>query len=137
MFIRIQGEVTDISTMEGTSKSGRPWGKKTYSIKDGYRRNDDKDHHVNVDDMATLDPNSTTPIFIFHSNHIVGEKVDIACTIETNEYGFTNVKYFKSWDEFEKPQSDKEGNVTYAEPKQQEVEQPQETVADGSSTLPF
>lgn len=111
MFIRIQGEVTGISTMDGTRKDGRPWSKKTYSISDGYRREENKDHSVNVDDMATLDPNSISPKFIYHSNHVVGEKVDIACTIETNEYGFTNVKYFKSWDEFEKPQDKSAGNV--------------------------
>jgi len=135
MFIRIQGEVTDIKVMEGTRKDGRPWSKKTYSISDGYRRDENKDYHVDVDDMATLDPNSTTPVFIYHSNHIVGEKVDIACIIDTNEYGFTNVRYYKAWEEYDKPKDN--GNVTYAEQKQQEVEQPQETVADGSSTLPF
>ena len=124
MFIRIQGIVTDIKMMEGISKEGRPWSKKSYTIRDDFR-NPDYNRSVVVDDLATLDKNSLTPVFIYHSNHTVDEKVDIACTIETNKYGFTNVHYFKSWDEFEKP-------------KEEVVEsQSAQAAAESNGDLPF
>jgi hypothetical protein len=79
--------------------------KKTYVIRDNTYNKEEYNNKVHVDDFGKLDPNKSNPEFIFRSNHIVGEEVDLACYLETNDYGFTRVNYGKPYEEIgNKPQ---------------------------------
>lgn len=142
MLVRIQGKVTAIDIKEGISgpnskNPGRPWQKKVYTISDDFK-NPEYNRSVQVNDLGKLDPNSYEPTFLFKSNHIIDEKVDIVCSIETNKFGFTNVDYYKPFEETEnKPAST--GNVTYAKDADAQVEEPQpaETQEVPTNELPF
>lgn len=121
MLIRIQGKVTDIKIIGGTSKStGRLWSKKIYTISDDFK-NPEYNRSVQVNDFGKLDPDSIQGEFIYKSNHLVGEVVDLACYIETNEYGFTNVDYGREFADADAKPKDT-GNVVYAEQKEEQQE---------------
>lgn len=136
MLIRIQGKVTDIKIVGGTSKStGRLWSKKIYTISDDFK-NPEYNRSVQVNDFGKLDPDSYQGEFIYKSNHLVGEVVDLACYIETNEYGFTNVDYGREFADADANKPKDTGNVVYAEQKEEQQEEQQETAIPNSG-LPF
>lgn len=134
MLVRIKGVIEDIIMQEGVGKtSQKPWQKKTYVIRDNMYNKEEYNTKVRVDDFGKLDPNKMNPEFIFSSNHVVGEEVDLACYLETNDYGFTNVSYGKPYEEIgNKPQ---QGNTIYpdAQPAQEQVPMQSEETGD----IPF
>lgn len=104
MLVRIKGVVDDILNVEGRKKSDNsPWAKKVYVIKDNTHDKDEYNTKVHVNDFGKLDPNSSEPVFFFKSNHLVGDEVDLACFLETNDNGFTNVNYGKPYADIQKP----------------------------------
>lgn len=102
MIIRIQGKVTAIDIREGVSaKTGRKWSRKVYTISDDFK-NPEYNRSVEVNDFGKIhNAFDSEPIFDYKSQFVVGDVVDIACYIETNEFGFTNVDYGKEWSEIE------------------------------------
>ena len=108
MLVRIKGVVEDILMTEGRNKENRPWQKKTYVIRDNSYNKPEYNTKVYVNDFGRLIPESYDAEFTFRSNHIIGETVDLACYLETNDYGFTNVDYGKLYEDISKP---KETNV--------------------------
>ena len=141
MLVRINGVIEDIIMQEGVGKtSQKPWQKKTYVIRDNMYNKEEYNTKVRVDDFGKLDPNKMNPEFIFRSNHIVGEEVDLACYLETNDYGFTNVSYGKPYTDIEAPKENKSSAI-----KPEEVNQPlnDDGLVDhtgneeGTSDLPF
>jgi len=105
MIVRIQGKVTAVDILEGVSQAGKKWSRKVYTISDDFK-NPDYNRSVQVNDFGKPDPNKMDYEFIYKSNLQVGDKVDLACFIETNERGFTNVDYGKPYAELEnKPAS--------------------------------
>lgn len=132
MLVRIKGVVEDILMTEGRNKENRQWQKKTYVIRDNMYTKEEYNRKVHVNDFGQLDPNMMDPTFIFRSNHIVGEEVDLACYLETNKYGFTNVDYCKPYDEIEAPKDNK-SNVVRPEEQPDETEPTEEETSD----LPF
>jgi hypothetical protein len=131
MLVRIKGVVEDILMTEGRNKENRPWQKKTYVIRDNMYSKAEYNRKVYVQDFGKLDPNSIEPIFIFRSNHIVGEEVDLACYLETNDFGFTNVDYGKPYDEISKPKD----NVV--RPEQEEAQEQVSMQSEETADLPF
>jgi hypothetical protein len=131
MLVRIKGVVEDILMTEGRNKENRPWQKKTYVIRDNMYSKAEYNRKVYVQDFGKLDPNSIEPIFIFRSNHIVGEEVDLACYLETNDFGFTNVDYGKPYDEIGKPKD----NVV--RPEQEEAQEQVPMQSEETADLPF
>lgn len=134
MLVRIQGKITAVNMVDGTSKTtGRPWSKKVYVVSDDFARAE-YNRSVHVEDFGKLDPDSMQPQFLYKSNFLEGETVDIACFLETNEYGFTKVAYYKPYEDTTKP-ADKP-----AEPEQesaQEVVEQAPMPAAENSVLPF
>ena len=124
MLVRIQGEIESIDMQDGISKAGKHWAKKVYVVKDKFSK-------VHVNDFGKARPESYEHEFDFKSNHVVGEKVDLACYLETNDAGFTNVNYGKPYDEIES----KPAATAQATDEPQEVE-PQEPL-DETTELPF
>ena len=117
MLVRIKGKVEDILQQVGTSKEGKHWAKKTYVIRDTMYKKDEYNKLVHVQEFGQLDPNATTAEFenfVFKSNHLIDEEVDLACYLETNKFGFTNVDYGKEYANIDKPKEDKQGGVVYA-----------------------
>lgn len=133
MIVRIQGKVTAIDILEGVSAAGKKWSRKVYTISDDFK-NAEYNRSVQVNDFGKPDPNKMDYEFIYKSNHQVGDKVDLACFIETNERGFTNVDYGKPYEEIErKPVAT--GNVVVADGP---VEEPQPSLqSESQSDLPF
>lgn len=135
MIIRIQGTVTDINIRQGKTDSGREWSRKVYTITDEYK-DETKRRSVEVNDFGRSNQYIPgDPVFEYKSNHIVGEHVDIACFIETNKNGFTNVDYGMPWEDID-VKRDKNTNVVRPD-AEQPVEQPQATNANNNGTLPF
>ena len=134
MLVRIQGKVTAIEEVGGTSKAGRPWKKKVYTISDDFK-NPDWNKSVKVNDFGQLDKDSIDPVFIYKSNHVVDETVDIVCYIETNDYGFTNLDYRCEFTDEDKPRTSA-GNVVRPEAAPEE-EAPMVMQSESQTDLPF
>lgn len=140
MLVRIKGVIEDIIMQEGVGKtSQKPWQKKTYVVRDNMYNKEEYNTKVHVDDLGKLDPNKSNPEFIFRSNHVVGEEVDLACYLETNDYGFTNVSYGKPYEEI----GNKQQQTNVVRPEEQPAQEqnnveagPFGSIAAGS-TLPF
>ena len=149
MLVRIKGKVEDILQQVGTSKEGKHWAKKTYVIRDTMYNKEEYNTIVHVQDFGKLDPNATTAEFenfVFKSNHTVGEDVDLACYLETNKFGFTNVNYGKEYADIDKPKENAgTGNVDKPDAQPAPAEQPTyngpdafgPTNPEASSALPF
>lgn len=138
MLVRIKGVVEDIIMTEGRSRENRPWQKKTYVIRDTMYNKQEYNNKVHVQDFGKLDPNSSEPVFIFKSNHIVGENVDIACYLETNDAGFTNVNYGKEYADIDKPKENAgTGNVIRPDAQPAQQPEPIEVGAESQTDLPF
>lgn len=131
MLVRIKGVVEDIIMTEGRNKENRPWQKKTYVVRDTAYNKQEYNTKVHVQDFGKLDPNLMNPTFNFRSNHIVGEEVDLACYLETNDFGFTNVNYGKPFDEIDKP---KENTSNVVKP---DDNAPVELQEEETGALPF
>lgn len=102
MLVRIKGVVEEVLVQDGMKKDGSgPWQRKTYVIRDNTYKKEEYNTCVHVQEFGKLDPNKMNPEFIYKSNHIKGEEVDLACYLETNEYGFTNVSYGKEYADIE------------------------------------
>ena len=133
MLVRIQGKVTAIDIIEGVSeKTGKKWSKKVYTISDDFK-NPEYNHSVKVNDFGKPQPNTFEYVFDYKSNHVVDETVDIACYIETNDKGFTNLDYCKEFADIDKP---KETNIIKPEEAQVE-EAPVEMQEQAPNDLPF
>ena len=133
MLVRIKGKIEAVDVVSGQKKSdGSPWAKKVYTIRDTMYNKEEYNTKVCVNDFGKLDPNKSEQEFVFKSYHVVGEEVDLACYLETNDYGFTNINYGKPYAEIESPKENK-SNVVRPE------EQPAETdpSEEGTSDLPF
>lgn len=134
MLVRIKGVIEDIIMQEGIGKtSQKPWQKKTYVIRDNTHDKEEYNTKVNVDDFGKLDPDKINPEFIFKSNHIVGEEVDLACYLETNDYGFTNVKYGKPYEEI----SNKPQQTNVIRPDDQPAQEQVPMQSEETGDLPF
>ena len=134
MLVRIKGVIEDIIMQEGIGKtSQKPWQKKTYVIRDNTYNKEEYNTKVHVDDFGKLDPNKMNPEFIFRSNHIVGEEVDLACYLETNDYGFTNVSYGKPYEEI----SNKPQQTNVVRPDNQPAQEQVPMQSEETEGLPF
>jgi hypothetical protein len=106
MLVRIKGKIEDILEQTGTSKEGKPWAKKTYVVRDTTYQKEEYNNIVHVQDFGKLKPDAFKPTFDnfeFKSNHFLDEEVDLACYLETNKFGFTNVNYGKPYADIDKP----------------------------------
>lgn len=139
MLVRIKGIVEEIKFADGISKStNKPWAKKTYVIRDNMYKKDEYNTVVYVQDFGKLNPNSAGHEFDFKSNHIVGETVDLACYLETNEQGFTNVNYGKPFEDIEvRSTSEEQGTKAPVASDPEEVETPVQNEMDNNTELPF
>lgn len=136
MLVRIKGIVEEILMTDGRSKQDRPWQKKTYVIRDNSYSKEEFNKVVHVNDFGKLDPSAFEPIFTFRSNFVVGEEVDLACYLETNDYGFTNVDYCKPYEDISKPKDNvirPDKVEAEAEPEPEQVEMQKED----NTSLPF
>lgn len=136
MIIRIKGIVDKIEIFEGVGEStGRPWKRKVYTIRDNSYNKQDYNRCVKVNDLGKLNKEKLNPEFIFKSNHIVGEEVDIACFIETNDKGFTHVDYWREFDD-ETPKQEHTSNVVRPEAPQEQEPEPV-PMQEEDTSLPF
>lgn len=109
MLVRIKGVIQDVIMRDGLGKStNKPWSKKVYVIKDNTFNEEEKNTIVHVQDFGKADPNAdvNNPSFFYHSDFVKGEEVDLMCWLETNDMGFTNVNYWKTYEEMENHKSD-------------------------------
>lgn len=141
MLVRIKGKVEDILQQVGTSKEGKHWAKKTYVIRDTMYNKEEYNTIVHVQDFGKLDPNAMTAgfeNFTFKSNHTIEEEVDLACYLETNKFGFTNVNYGKEYADIDKPKENA-GNVVRPDAQNEQVTEtaPAEMQTESQTDLPF
>lgn len=139
MLVRIKGKVDDIIQQVGTSKDGKHWARKAYVIKDTMYKKDEYNKLVHVQEFGTLDPNATTAEFenfTFKSNHSIGEEVDLACYLETNKFGFTNVDYGKEYADIEAPKENA-GTGKVVRPDDQPAQEQVPMQSEGTGDLPF
>ena len=134
MLVRIKGVIEDIIMQEGVGKtSQKPWQKKTYVVRDNTYNKEEYNTKVHVDDFGKLDPSKSNPEFIFRSNHTVGEEVDLACYLETNDYGFTNVNYGKPYEEI----SNQPQQTNVIRPDEQPAQEQVPMQSEDTEDIPF
>lgn len=138
MLVRIKGVIEDIKELKGLKKDNTPWEKKVYVVRDNTFKNEKYNTILNVDDLGTREADRIDPKFIFHGNHVVGDEVDLMCWLETNDRGFTNVMYFKTYEEYTRDSNKEQGNVIRPAKTEEEQLIAVDAVNEGDGpTFPF